>query len=456
MRQIFLALMLAGLVANVGPGAALAEATVRPMPRPVLAPEAVVAPQPRETAPPAPVQPQPVGGAAPGPLAVAPPRAELSALARIEPARSGVEAAADGLLLRLGLSQPVPFRAFLLDDPPRLVVDFREVDFTGASPAAFDPEGRLGPIRWGRFRPGWSRMVAELISPAALVEAVELTGAAPQILLRLSPVPADEFAARAGAPASALWDLPQPAVLDPPHRRQDGSAPLRLVLDPGHGGLDPGAEAEGHTEAVLVLTFARELKEALTRAGIEVVLTREEDVFVPLEARISVARAAGADAFLSLHADALAEGEATGATVYHFDQDASGEAARKLAERHDRADLLAGVDLAGHDDEVAGVLMDLARAETQPRSLRLSQVLAGAMKDGGLKTYKHSVQGADFAVLKAPDFPSVLIELGYLSSDADRKRLLDAEWRGRMVAALVRGIETWAQADAAEARLLRQ
>ncbi len=382
---------------------------------------------------------------------------ELSALARIEPARSGVVAEGGQIALTLGIDQAVPFRAFLLDDPPRLVVDFREVDFTGASPAALDPEGLLGEIRWGRFRPGWSRMVAELVTPAALVEAVERTGATPRITLRLDPVAADDFAARAGAPASALWDLPQPAAIDTaPHRRQDGSAPLRIVLDPGHGGIDPGAEAEGHSEAVLVMTFARELKEALTRAGMEVLMTREEDVFVPLETRLTVARASGADALISLHADALAEGQATGATAYHFDPAASDDAARKLAERHDRADLLAGVDLEGHDDEVAGVLMDLARAETQPRSLRLSQVMVGAIREAGLKMYKHPVQGADFSVLKAPDFPSVLLELGFLSSEADRKRLLDAEWRKRMVAAIAGGLETWAQADAAEARLLRQ
>ncbi|MBD3786650.1 MAG: N-acetylmuramoyl-L-alanine amidase [Sphingomonadales bacterium] len=396
----------------------------------------------------------PDAGAIAGPVAGA--RTELSALARLEPGRSGVEPVGEQIVATLGLSQPVPFRAYLLDDPSRLVADFRELDFTGASPAAFDPGGLFGEIRWGRFRPGWSRMVAELAEPAALIEAVEITDAAPRIVLRLAPVPAEAFAAQAGAPASALWDLPQPAALEPAHRRQDGSAPLRIVLDPGHGGLDPGAEAEGHTEAVLVLTFARELKEALTRAGIEVRMTRDEDIFVPLETRLTVARAAGADAMISLHADALAEGQATGATAYHFDAAASDEAARKLAERHDRGDLLAGVDLDGHDDEVAGVLMDLARAETQPRSLRLSQVLAGSIKEAGLKMYKHPVQGANFAVLKAPDFPSVLIELGYLSSEADRKRLLDVEWRKRMVAALVQGIETWAQADAAEARLLRQ
>jgi N-acetylmuramoyl-L-alanine amidase len=381
---------------------------------------------------------------------------ELSALARLDPARSGVRAEGDALVLELGLSQPVPFRAYLLDAPPRLVMDFRELDFGAIAPGTLAGADQLVDLRWGRFRPGWTRLVAELPGPMALRDAVEETGEDARVRVRLDPVPAAQFAARSGAPESALWDLPQPAVTEPPHRRQDGTAPLRVVLDPGHGGIDPGAESDGHSEAVLVLTFARDLKDAMTRAGMEVLMTREEDVFVPLETRVTVARAAGADLFLSLHADALAEGEATGATVYLLDSAAQDAASQKLAERHDRADLLAGVDLEGHDDAVAGVLMDLARAETQPRSLRLAQVLAGAIKAEGLKMHRHPVQGADFSVLKSPDIPSILLELGFMSSEADRARLLSAEWRGRMAAALVEGIQRWAQADAAEARLLRQ
>ncbi|MFP1643429.1 N-acetylmuramoyl-L-alanine amidase [Pontitalea aquivivens] len=390
---------------------------------------------------------------------------DLSALARLDPVRSLVTAARGGeIVLDLGLGQPVPFRAYLLDDPPRLVVDFREVDFDGLRPEALAGADLLAGLRWGRFRPGWSRLVAELPGPMRIAEAAQDTGAAPRVRVRLVPVSAADFAARGGnapqgaggAAASALWDLPQPAVVDAPRRRQTGDRPLFVVLDPGHGGIDPGAEHGALSEAVLVLTFARELKEALTRAGMRVQMTREEDVFVPLETRMTVARAAGADLLLSIHADALAEGVATGATVYLLDEAASDGAAQQLAERHDRADLLAGIDLAGHDDAVAGVLMDLARAETHPRAVRLSQVLAGAIRAGGLKMHKHPVQGANFSVLKAPDIPSILLELGFMSSEADRARLIDPAWRARMAQAIVTAVQSWGQADAAEARLLRQ
>ena len=382
---------------------------------------------------------------------------QLSALARLEPGRTSIaQPSAFVTEVTLGLSQPVPFRAFLLDAPPRLVVDFREVDFSAANPKDYAQKGLLGEIRWGAFRPGWSRFVAELTGPVRLVSAEERTGETPNLHLVLERVEATEFVARDGAAQSALWDLPQPAPTATPHRRQDGSAPLRVVLDPGHGGLDPGAEADGYSEAVLVLTFARELKEALTRAGIEVKMTREENIFVPLDTRMTVAHEFEADLFLSLHADALPEGEAMGATVYLFDETASDSAAQKLAERHDRADLLAGVDLAGHDDAVAGVLMDLARTESQPRAVRFGQVLSGAIKGEGLRMHRHPVQGADFAVLRSPDIPSALLELGFMSSDIDRARLHDEAWRTQMVAAITAGVQRWAKADAAEARLLRQ
>jgi N-acetylmuramoyl-L-alanine amidase len=205
-----------------------------------------------------------------------------------------------------------------------------------------------------------------------------------------------------------------------------------------------------------MLRFARELADVLRRAGMTVVMTREEDVFVPLETRISVARAAGADVFLSLHADALAEGEATGATVYLLAQEASDAASERLAERHDRADLLAGIDLSGHDDQVAGVLMDLARTETEPRAARLAESLKTAITGAGLRMHRRPIQGASFSVLKAADIPSLLLEVGFLSSDKDRERLSDPAWRRTMQEAILSALQSWAVADAEEARLLRQ
>jgi N-acetylmuramoyl-L-alanine amidase len=222
------------------------------------------------------------------------------------------------------------------------------------------------------------------------------------------------------------------------------------VLDPGHGGIDPGAERDGQREADLMLTFAREFKESLQRGGdMIVILTRDDDVFVPLETRISIARAAGAHVFISLHADALAEGDATGATLYTLSEDATDLAARALAERHDRDDLLAGVDLTDQDDLIANILMDMARTQTAPKVDRLADALKTAIKAEGLRMHRRPIQSGGFSVLKSPDIPSILIELGFLSSQRDLARLIDPAWRARMSKALQSGLAQWAEAEAA-------
>lgn len=153
---------------------------------------------------------------------------------------------------------------------------------------------------------------------------------------------------------------------------------------------------------------------------------------MPLETRISVARRAGAHVFISLHADALAEGQAQGATIYTLSDDASDEASKTLAERHGRDDLLAGIDLSAQDDLVATVLMDMARTETRPRIDRLAKALQSSIKSSELRMHRKPIQEAGFSVLKSPDIPSILLEVGFMSSARDLKRLNDAEWRVKM------------------------
>lgn len=382
------------------------------------------------------------------------PAQDLSALARLDPARSAVSDQGDGVEITLGLSQAVPWRLRLMAAPPRLVLDFREVDWRGYGDLA-RVSARVKALRAGVFRPGWSRLVLELDGPYRVAQAGMTTDGAVQVRVRLEPASAEEFAASVAQPEPEGWALPP--VADLPRPLKQGAGPLVVVLDPGHGGIDPGAERGDASEADLVLTFARELKEALLRDGdFAVVMTRAEDVFVPLEARISVAHAAGAQVFLSLHADALAEGEAVGASLYTLSDEASDAASAALAERHDRDDLLAGVDLTGQDDLVATVLMDMARTETVPRTDRLAQALVTAITAADLTMYRHPRQQAGFSVLKSPDIPSVLLELGFLSSPGDLARLTEPDWRARMVAALRDGLKAWAAEDAALAELLRR
>ncbi len=385
---------------------------------------------------------------------------EFSGLARVDALTSAVtDQGRDAVQLDLHLSQGVPYRVFTLDTPPRLVLDFQEVDWTGLTPEGFDQSERIARAQFGAYVPGWSRMVLELAAPMGVDHAAlqidPVTNAA-HLSVALDPVKPDAFAATAGAPYDPRWDLPDPAQVQPAPER-GGEGPITVVLDPGHGGLDPGAEQGDIVEKDLMLTFARELRELLLRSGgFNVVLTRDSDHFVSLERRVSLAYHAGADVFISLHADSLSEGLAHGATVYVLDRSASDVASAKLAERHDRRELLSGMDLSGTDDEVTDVLLDLARQETQPRTEALARALVNGMTNTGGPMNRRPMRSAAFSVLKAADIPSVLIEIGFLSSPRDVKNLQNPEWRAAIAQGIRNGLQTWREADLARRDLVRQ
>lgn len=384
----------------------------------------------------------------------------FSGLARIDPEDSRVtDHGRKGVEIALGMSQGVPYRLFTLDGPPRLVLDFKEVDWTGLSQEGFVRTERIAEAQFGTYVPGWSRMVLSLSAPMEVAQAglrVNQTTGAAQLTVQMAPTSAEAFAALAGAPSDPRWDLPEPAeVAVLPQRGED--APLRVVLDPGHGGIDPGAESGAVTEKHLMLTFARELQEILLRSGgFEVALTRNDDYFVSLEQRIALAHRAGADVFISLHADSLAEGLAHGATVHVLSAEASDIASAKLAERQDRADLLAGVDLSEADDQVTDVLLDLARTETQPRTTAMARALVEGMAQQGGPMNRRPLRSAAFSVLKAADIPSVLIEIGFLSSPRDLKNLQNKGWRLSMAEGIRNGLVNWRKQDLESLDLVRQ
>ncbi len=385
---------------------------------------------------------------------------DFSALARALPEQSRiVDEGNTGVRLDLGLSQGVPYRVFTLRDPYRMVLDFQEVDWSGLDRGTFLQTDRISGVQYGAYVPGWSRLVLELGAPLA-VETADLridqaTGAA-HLSLHLKGTDFDSFAASAGAPRQPGWDLPEPAVTPAMPGRVDQHV-LLVMLDPGHGGIDPGAEVADTNEKTLMLTFARELREALLRTGgYEVVMTRVDDQFVSLERRIALAHRAGADVFISLHADSLSEGLAHGAVVYTLSEEASDVASQKLAERHDRGDLIAGIDLSGADDQVADVLLDLARQETKPRSKALARSLVDGMAQQGGPMNRRPLRSASFSVLKAADIPSVLVELGFLSSPRDFKNISDPDWRASMARGLVQGLENWRQDDLVKRSLIGQ
>ncbi|MEM8578968.1 MAG: N-acetylmuramoyl-L-alanine amidase [Pseudomonadota bacterium] len=381
---------------------------------------------------------------------------DLSALARVDAQGSSIE---DGWLggttVTLALSQGVPFRVFTLDDPRRLVVDFREADFSTLTATDLLPEpGRVTAVRFGAFQPGWSRLIADLEEPMQADKigmAIDPSSGQATLTIALTGTDAATFKAAAGTPPGAEWAVPAPA----PPAPQEGA--FTVVIDPGHGGVDPGAVRDGLSEKDLMLNMGRALAETLTRSGqARAVLTREADIFVSLPGRVSLAHQAGADLFVSLHADALSQGGARGATIYTLSEEASDAASAQLAIQHDRADIIAGVDLGGTDDQVAGILMDLARAETAPRASAASAALIAAMDAAGGPMNRRPARQAGFSVLKSADIPSVLIEVGFLSSERDLANLRDPVWRAVMVEAMAQGILDWRAADLAQRPLVRQ
>ncbi len=380
---------------------------------------------------------------------------DLVGLARLDVAQSGVEDMGTGLEAKLYLSQPVPWRVFTLDGPPRLVMDFREIDWRGATRAGLLNADNATDLRFGTLRPGWSRMEVDLAGPLGLDSAEmvvdDVTGTA-LVRVRVAPVSAEAFA-DASAPREDP-DWMQGKVVAAAPAVTDG--PLVVAIDPGHGGIDPGAVREGASEADLMLQLGLELAEAVARAGMVPVLTRRDDSFVSVVDRSTIARNAGADVFLSLHADALPEENARGASIYTLSEEARDQASQRMAELHERGDLLPGSDLTAQDDTITAILMDLTRLETVPRSEKLADALVAGLRGEGARLNSRPRRMAMLAVLLAPDMPSVLIETGFLSDPGDREELASAAGRQRIIDGLLSGVTAWALEDDAMRDLLRR
>jgi N-acetylmuramoyl-L-alanine amidase len=379
---------------------------------------------------------------------------EYSVLSRFIPNGSYArDVVFSGTEIRIQHTQGVPFRIYTLDAPKRLIVEFNSVIFAGFEEAVFSRSQSITGVRAGALKSGWSRMVFDLARPM-LVERAGVTvapeTAQAELIIRLTKTNDDRFA------ADAKKMVAKQTVVTTTGNTSNADQ-FVIVLDPGHGGIDPGAVAGDAQEADLMLSLAREIRDILrNRDGVQVHLTRDEDVFVSLEDRVSAAHALSADVFLSLHADIVTDGQAFGTTVYTLSETASDEATAKLALRHDRGEILFGVDLRGADDEVSGILIDLARLETIPQS----KELAGAVVDAVLMEFgrvnSRPIRHANFSVLKAPDIPSILVEAGFMSSSQDLENLKSPEWRTRFSRALVAGILDWYLSDAALAPLRRQ
>src|SRR5512135_1983890 len=318
------------------------------------------------------------------------------------------------------LSRKVDVHVFALASPYRVIVDAPDVNFQMPEGVGKEKRGLITAYRYGLFAPGKSRIVIDVGGPFLIDKAFVLEPRDDQpARLVVDLVPTDEKTFQAKVKESrppeqasaASMTLPEPPV------RAPDAKPV-IVLDPGHGGIDPGtSSADGVTEKDVVLAFAKALKAKLEATGrYEVYLTREDDTFLPLRERVEFAQKKGAGLFLSIHADYFPQQteKATGATVYTLSEQASDEEAKELATKENFSDAIAGVALPSDSDEVvANILIDLAQRETQNRSTVFARSIVGELA-GNLHT--HKMRSAGFRVLKAPDIPSVLIEIGFLSN----------------------------------------
>ncbi|MBN8920500.1 MAG: N-acetylmuramoyl-L-alanine amidase [Rhizobiales bacterium] len=347
------------------------------------------------------------------------------------------------------LSSHVEFFAFTLADPYRVVIDMPQVAFRMPAKTGQAGRGLVKAFRYGLVMPGGSRIVIDAAGPVRIDKAFVLEpvdGQPARLVVDLVSVDRETFLRNLASqqkppkPSSAHAQAAQDAT--------DASNDMRpvVVIDPGHGGLDAGTTAPGgEMEKAIVLDFASLLKERLERTEkFRVVMTRSDDSFIPLGERVRIARNAKAALFISIHADAIARRDADtrGATVYTLSDRATDAEAARLADSENKADAIAGVDLSVEPDEIADILIDLAQRETKTFSGRFARTLVKELKSAA-RLHKRPMRSAGFKVLKAPDVPSVLLELGYVSSEHDLKLMMSDAWRNKVVDSMVQAVSTF-------------
>ncbi len=365
----------------------------------------------------------------------------------------------------VNLSRKVAIRVFTLAEPYRVVIDLPEVRFSFPAGLGRRGKGLVSAYRYGLFAPGKSRIVIDVKKPVRIkrAEVVTVKGKSnARMIIELVQTTPDRFSLglsrrflmkeleEEATPKEAK--KPQPAKL--PSREQTAGKnasdkrPL-IIIDPGHGGVDPGAiGARGTLEKDVVLGFSRLLKKKLLKTGrFRVEMTRNIDTYIPLHSRVKFGRDKGGSLFISIHADSISRkrrkrNRVRGASIYILSDRASDEEARALARMENRADIIAGVELPESENPVTNILIDLAQRETNALSAMFASLQLQNMR-GNVKMHGYKTRSAGFRVLKAPDIPSVLLELGYLSSIHDEKNLKSAKWQRKMAASIVRSVKTF-------------
>ncbi|MBT4488575.1 MAG: N-acetylmuramoyl-L-alanine amidase [Rhodospirillaceae bacterium] len=347
------------------------------------------------------------------------------------------------------LSATVPYQIFVLADPYRIVVDLPEMQWQVPPAAARRKGGLIAGLRYGQYQAGNSRVVLDLKGPGIVGKSFFIPPSksrGPRLVLDIRKSTRQAFLAAVRAPPKRVAESKAPPLSTKP-KRQPTQKPL-VVIDPGHGGIDPGAiGVSGIFEKRVTLGMAQQVRKAILALGRHRVrLTRDRDSFIPLRRRVAIARAAGAELFLSIHADSIANRRVRGGGIYTLSETASDKESAALAAKENRADLIAGLNLNGHDDEVTSILIDLTQRETMNYSAQFATELVPQLRQLiHMRRKPHRFAG--FVVLKALDVPSVLIELGYLSNRKDEKMLTNQRSRAAIAKAIARAVDNYFKAQ---------
>jgi len=361
-----------------------------------------------------------------------------------------IERTGDRTKLIFGLSTSVESTTFVLADPDRVIVDLPQTDFLldpESGKPAHGPHRKTGLIaafRFGQLAPGKSRIVIDLRAPARVLRAAcekSDDDGHTSLVIELAKTDRADFRAAVQIARMQLGVLAQTKKDEKP---QPASVKPVVMIDPGHGGIDRGAMVKGLVEKDLVFDFAKAVAAKLETDGrFKVVMTRDDDSFVTLSERVRMARDSNAALLVSIHADTLSDAsDVSGATVYTVSDRASDAEAARVAQKENQADAAAGLDKTEDASDVSDILFDLTRRETRAYSHFFAHTLTNYWRVAG-RLNKNPQRSAGFRVLKAPDVPSVLLELGYLSNKTDGQALSSEQWRDKASSQVAEAIEAF-------------
>ena len=351
---------------------------------------------------------------------------------------------------RLKLDEMVPFKVYSLNDPNRIVVELDTSTINSVDDLEITSSPLMGEINFLKAIEGWSAISIKLKTPMKVqnlaMKPLKLDSSKVELSFELFPINQKEFDGIVKLFGNDIRDERLVNINKDFDYIKNNK--LIVVIDPGHGGVDPGAQVKTIREADLMLSLAKVVAEEIERLdNTTVILTRTIDEFTSLDERLMLAVRVGADLFISLHADTVKKGKASGSTVYTLSQEASDQASARLASRHGGDELISGLDLTGTETAITSALMGLLRSENTVRSYAFSEAILKNLENFSIKLNPTPLRKANFSVLKLPSVPSILIETGFMSTTSDLINLQDRDWAEKFALAISSGILEWVAED---------